>query len=77
MTEETFTGIGKGAINAYKMPEPEMFGMLMADAIRHGARAYALEIPGDEAEALIWVGLDAERANGGGDMSTIDPGDRL
>ena len=109
MTEETFTGIGKGAINvasqretlansseiarlwaedggpgtffinAYKMPEPEMFGMLMADAIRHGARAYAhaLEISEDEAEALIWVGLDAERANGGGDMSTIDPGDRL
>lgn len=109
MTDETFTGIGKGAINiasqrevlansseiarlwaedggpgtffvnAYKMPEPEMFGMMMADAICHGARAYAhaLEISEDEAEALIWAGLDEERANGGGDMSTIDAGDRL
>jgi hypothetical protein len=109
MSDETFTGIGRGAIdvagqretladsteiarlwvedggpgtffiNAYKMPEPEMFGMMMADAIRHGARAYAhaLEISENEAEALIWAGLDEERANGGDEMSTIDPGDRI
>jgi hypothetical protein len=109
MTEETFTGIGKGAINvagqrevladsteiarlwvedggpgtffinATKMPEPEMFGMMMADAIRHGARAYAhaLDIPEDEAETAIWAGLDEERASGGDEMTTIDPGDRI
>ncbi|MFC7537953.1 DUF5076 domain-containing protein [Sphingomonas sp. GCM10030256] len=72
-------GPGTFFINAHKMPEPEMFGMMMADAIRHGARAYAhaLEISEAEAEAMIWQGLDEERAGDGDNMTTIDPGDRI
>ena len=62
MTEETFTGIGKGAINVASQRE---------------TLANSSEIARLWAAALIWVGLDAERANGGGDMSTIDPGERL
>src|SRR5687767_10991479 len=73
-------GPGTFFINAYKMPEPEMFGMMIADTVRHAARAYAhaLEISEEEAAEAIWQGADEERANDDDpDMATIDPGDRL
>jgi hypothetical protein len=73
-------GPGTFFINASKMPEPEMFGMMMVDTIRHAARAYAhlLDIPVAEAEAGIWEGVEEERRNDDDtDMSTIDPGERL
>jgi hypothetical protein len=42
---------------------PEMFGMLMTDCVRHGARAFAQAKGITENEALdrIWKGLDDER----------------
>ena len=45
--------------------DPALFGVALADAVRHGARAWAaaVNIPVDHAEARIWEGLDAERAN--------------
>ena len=73
-------GPGTFFINASKMPEPEMFGMMMVDTIRHAARAYAhfLDVPVTEAEAGIWKGVEEERRNDDDpDMSTIDPGERL
>ena len=46
-----------------RLAQPEMFGMLMVDAIRHGARAFAQAHDIRETEALqrIWSGLEAER----------------
>jgi hypothetical protein len=43
--------------------DPFMFGMAMADAVRHGAKAYAHAVGISETEALerIWAGFDAER----------------
>ena len=45
------------------LAEPEMFGMLMVDTIRHAARAYSQCYGISEEDALqrIWAGLDAER----------------
>jgi hypothetical protein len=50
-------------IQPERLVEPEMFGMLMVDAIRHAAVAFARCHDISEAEALhrIWSGLDAER----------------
>lgn len=44
--------------------DPFLFGMAVADAVRHGARAWAqaVNIPVEHAEERIWEGLDAERA---------------
>ena len=44
--------------------DPFLFGMALADAVRHGARAWAqaVNIPVADAEERIWEGLDAERA---------------
>lgn len=44
--------------------DPFLFGMALADAVRHGARAWAqaVNIPVEHAEERIWEGLDAERA---------------
>ena len=39
-------------INANVLEDPEMFGYLMADTIRHAARAYAREANSSEDEAL-------------------------
>ncbi len=52
---------------------PEMYGMLMVDSIRHGARAYAQAQDISEAEALdrIWAGLDAERNRNTTDLDTV------
>lgn len=50
-------------ITPNSLTSAEMFGMLMVDTIRHGARAYAqyLKIPEEEALARIWDGLETER----------------
>ncbi len=46
-------------------PDPFVFGVVMVDCIRHGAKAYAQAVGISEADALarIWQGFDAERAN--------------
>jgi len=45
--------------------DPALFGMALADAVRHGAKAYAHAVGISEAQALdrIWQGLDAERSS--------------
>ncbi len=45
--------------------DPMALGLALVDVVRHGARAYAQAtgIPEAEAEARIWKGLDAERAD--------------
>ncbi len=50
-------------IDPMVLREPEMFGMLMVDTVRHAARAYAQCYGISESAALsrIWDGLDAER----------------
>jgi Domain of unknown function (DUF5076) len=50
-------------IQPERLVAPEMFGMLMVDAIRHAAVAFSQCYGTSEAEALarIWSGLDAER----------------
>jgi hypothetical protein len=57
-------------MNAHVMPDPRMFGMLVADTAMQGAKAYAQAhgISETEAMARIWEGLDAERANHSGDI---------
>lgn len=52
---------------------PEMFGMLMVDAIRHAARAYAqcYGLTEDAALTRIWAGLDAERDDHTTPLNTI------
>ncbi len=54
-------------------PDPFALGIALVDVVRHGARAYAQAtgISEAEAEARIWEGLDAERAN------PTDPGKQL
>ena len=56
-----------------KLAEPEMFGLLMVDSIRHGARAYAQCYGMSEQEALkrIWDGVDMERSNNTTGLDTI------
>lgn len=43
--------------------DPAVFGIALADAARHGAKAWAQAVGCSEEEALerIWWGLDAER----------------
>jgi hypothetical protein len=50
-------------IQPERLAEPEMFGMLMVDAIRHAAVAFSQCHGSSEADMLarIWSGLDAER----------------
>ncbi|MEI5686246.1 MULTISPECIES: DUF5076 domain-containing protein [Sphingomonas] len=50
-------------IDAGVLADAEMFGVLMADTIRHAAKAHAqaLGIDAGEAEALIWRGVDSAR----------------
>lgn len=45
------------------LKEPEMFGMLMVDTIRHAARAYAqcCDLTEDEALSRIWQGVELEK----------------
>jgi len=53
--------------------EPEMFGMLMVDTVRHAARAYAQCYGMTENAALsrIWDGLGAERDRPTSPLKTI------
>jgi hypothetical protein len=43
--------------------DPGTFGIALADAVRHGAKAWAQAVGCSEEEALerIWWGVDAER----------------
>ena len=56
-----------------KLKRPETFGLLMVDAIRHGARAYAQCYGMSEREALqrIWSGVDMEREHHTTDLETV------
>ncbi len=56
-------GTGTFFINAGNLETPEMFGILMVDCVRHGARAFAAELGISESDALdrIWEGVDRER----------------
>ena len=56
-----------------RLAQPEMFGMLMVDAIRHGARAFAQAHDIRETEALqrIWSGLEAERDRNTTNLDTV------
>ncbi len=56
-----------GAMHAFIRPrlkQPELFGRMLAQAARQGARAYAQDQALDEETALgrIWAGVDAARA---------------
>lgn len=67
---------GAGAtclIQPDKLELPEMFGMLMVDCVRHGARAYAQAHSISETDALarIWNGLDAERERNTTGLDTV------
>ena len=44
-------------------PDPRLLGVALAEAVEHGARAYArlTGITQDEAAARIWEGVDADR----------------
>jgi len=55
------------------LQEPEMFGMLMVDTIRHAARAYAQCYGLAEREALtrIWQGVEMESQNTTTDIDTV------
>lgn len=60
-------------IQPNRLAEPEMFGMLLVDTIRHGARAYAQCYGMSEEDALkrIWEGVDMERAHNTTDLDTV------
>lgn len=71
-------GPGHFIINAYKMPDARMFGMMITDTVRHAARAYAQSLGISEAQAAasIWRGVDEERENHTTELKTIDRGER-
>ena len=56
-----------------RLAEPEMFGMLMVDTVRHAAIAYSqsLGIPEEQALERIWKGLDMERASNTTGLDTL------
>ena len=60
-------------INPGVLQEPEMFGMLMVDCIRHASRAYAQAHGLSEEAALerIWQGVDMERDRNTTGLETI------
>ena len=55
------------------LEKPEMFGLLIVDAVRHAARAYAQCYGISEEEALrgIWAGVDMEREQNTTDLETV------
>ena len=63
-------------INARLIQDPKVFGILMSDTIRHGARAYATTWGLDEDEALqaIVDGVSQELRNQFGTITTIQEG---
>jgi hypothetical protein len=66
-------GPGTFVINPDRLEDPEMFGMMMTDCVRHAARAFAIALNITEGEALdrIWCGLDAERDDFTTDINTV------
>jgi hypothetical protein len=62
-------------IDARRMPDAGMFGMLLADTANHAANAYAQALGITPAEAIerIWKGMDGERQNPSGSMELTDP----
>ena len=63
-------------INARLLEDPKVFGFLMSDTIRHGARAYATTwgINEDEALQAIVDGVAQELRNQFGNVTTIQEG---
>lgn len=63
-------------IDASILETPSTFGFLMADTIRHAARAYAGTHGLDEADALQWIvdGLGEELREQFNEISTIQEG---
>ena len=63
-------------IRAQLLEDPKVFGYLMSDTIRHGARAYATTWGLDEAQALqaIVDGLTEELRKQAGNITTIQEG---
>lgn len=63
-------------IAAYILDDPRVFGYLMADAVRHAARAYAGTYDMDEGEALqaIADGLGEELREQFGTLTTVQKG---
>ncbi|WP_230279476.1 DUF5076 domain-containing protein [Croceicoccus sp. Ery15] len=61
-----------------RLEMPEMFGMLLVDSIRHGARAYAQCHGMSEEEALrrIWAGVDMERETNTTGLDTVQDYER-
>jgi hypothetical protein len=62
-------------IDARRMPDAAMFGMLLADTAGHAANAYAkaLGISHEEALKRVWDGMDAERNTPSGSLELTDP----
>jgi hypothetical protein len=63
-------------IDAGALQDPFIFGYLMADSVRHAARAYATTWSLDERQALeaIVAGLSEELRNQFGAITTIQEG---
>ena len=69
--------VGGIYVNPYEGFDPFMFGMLLADLVHHGAKAYAHNHGMDEAAALYQIsqGLSAELANPTTEVEQFDPED--
>ena len=69
-------GPGHFIINAHRLEDPAMFGMMLVDCLRHAAKAYAFANDASEGEMLerIWEGLDAERERHTTPIRTIREG---
>ena len=60
-------------------PDPYLLGVALAEAVEHGARAYARATGIGEAEAAarIWRGVDADRAPPPSRPERLDPDDEF
>jgi len=56
-----------------RLADPEMFGMLLVDAVRHGAKAFSQShgIAEDEALDRIWQGVEMERDDPTSPVETV------
>lgn len=63
-------------IDARLLEDPTIFGYLISDTVRHGAKAYSATYGMDESKALeaIVAGLSAELRNQVGDLTVIQEG---
>ena len=59
--------------------DAEMFGVLIADAVDHAAKAHAqaLDMTEEQAATLIWRGIDRARAAIDGGSTDLDVGGRI